>query len=181
MVYLFLADGFEEIEALTVVDVLRRAGIEISTVSINESLYVQGRSQIIVKADLPLKQVNKDKVDMVVLPGGMPGTTNLEKNESIQDILKYCIDNEKWVSAICAAPSIIGKKGYLKGQSAICYPGFEKYLEGADIASENVVLSGKYITSKGPGTALDFSYKIVEVLKGKDLAEKLKSDMQYCF
>ncbi|WHH60597.1 DJ-1 family glyoxalase III [Petroclostridium sp. X23] len=178
MVYIFLADGFEEIEALTVVDVLRRADIEIKMVSVMDKT-VTGGHGIMVQADCLIDEINGEDADMFVLPGGMPGTTNLEKNERLQEFLKYAVDNKVWIAAICAAPIILGNKGYLKDMHCICFPGFEKYLQGAVIKDNHVNISGKFITSKGPGTALDFAYTIVSILKDDDTAHRLKVQMQY--
>jgi 4-methyl-5(b-hydroxyethyl)-thiazole monophosphate biosynthesis len=176
MVYIFLGEGFEEIEAITIVDILRRAEIDVKTVSVKgETVY--GAHGICVKADMLIKDVDKENAQMFILPGGMPGTLNLEKNEDMQYILKYAVDNKKWIAAICAAPSILGHKGYLNGKEAICFPGFEKELTGAVIKDCNVCVSGKIITSKGPGTASDLAYYIVSRLKGEDLAHRLKVQM----
>ncbi|MDK2799372.1 MAG: protein deglycase [Clostridiales bacterium] len=179
MVYIFLADGFEEIEAITVIDVLRRAGIELKTVSIQNEM-VTGAHHIPVKADCFIDSIKAENMDMLILPGGMPGTTNLEQNEKVQELLKYAVDHNKWIAAICAAPMILGNKGYLKNVQSICYPGFEKYLKGAVIQDNRVNVSGKFITSKGPGTAAEFAFAIVSILKGEELANKLQQTMQYC-
>jgi 4-methyl-5(b-hydroxyethyl)-thiazole monophosphate biosynthesis len=179
MVYIFLADGFEEIEALTVVDVLRRADIEIRTVSIKDK-FVTGGHGIPVLADCLIEEVKAEDADMFILPGGMPGTTNLEKNEKVQQFLEHGVDNGKWIAAICAAPMILGNKGYLKDIEAICYPGFEKYLQGAVIKDNRVNVCGKFITSKGPGTAMEFAFTIVSILKSEEAAQRLKRQMQYC-
>ncbi|MCX7709110.1 MAG: DJ-1/PfpI family protein, partial [Clostridia bacterium] len=130
MIYLFLAQGFEEIEALTPVDILRRAGIEIRTVSIYDTLEVEGRSKIRVVADCSIGEIDVEKMEMAILPGGMPGTANLESNEKIQQIIGQALKQDKWVAAICAAPTILGKQGYLSGREAVCYPGCEEDLKG---------------------------------------------------
>ncbi|NLK69807.1 MAG: DJ-1/PfpI family protein [Clostridiaceae bacterium] len=178
MVYVMLADGFEEIEALSVVDVLRRANIDVCTVSISDSKTVTGAHKISVVSDILISDADLNNADMVVLPGGMPGTTNLDNNDILQEGLSFRVKNTKWIAAICAAPMILGKKGYLKGLEAVCFPGFEKDLIGATIKNENVVISENFITSKGPGTALDFALAIVSVLKDKDIAKEIKSSMQ---
>ena len=179
MVYLFLADGFEEIEALTVVDVLRRAQIDINTVSITESNNVQGAHNIVVYSDLLIKDCKFEHTDMIIFPGGMPGTTNLENCSILQQEIKNRVNNNKWIVAICAALSILGKNGYLNGKNAICYPGFEKFLVGATIIDAPVVVSDNIITSKGPGTAFDFAHKIVSILKDEVTANRLRQSMQY--
>lgn len=176
-VYLHLAEGFEEIEAITVVDVLRRAKIDIETVSVSGNKEVRGAHNISIIADKLFENADYLNCDMIVLPGGMPGTVNLEKHEGlIKNIIDF-YQQGKWVSAICAAPSILGKLGLLSGRSAVCYPGFEKDLRDALISSEPVVVSDKIITSKGPGTAIMFALKIVELLKNEQLAEELKKNM----
>ncbi len=179
MVYVLLAEGFEEIEALTVVDILRRAGIETKTVSVNDRETVNGGHGICVKTDIGISESNLKGADMIVLPGGMPGTINLEKNSKISEVISYRAQNNMWIAAICAAPSIPGKMGFLKDKEAICYPGFEKYLKGAVIKDENVVVSDNFITSKGPGTAAYFAYTIVSILKDKSKSENLRQQMQY--
>lgn len=176
-VYLHLAEGFEEIEAITVVDILRRAKIDIETVSVSGNKEVRGAHNISIIADKLFEKADYLNCDMIVLPGGMPGTVNLEKNEGlIKNIIDF-YQQGKWISAICAAPSILGKLGLLSGKSAVCFPGFEKDLRGALISSEPVVVSDKIITSKGPGTAIMFALKIVELLKSERLAEELKNNM----
>jgi len=178
MVYVMMADGFEEIEALAVVDVLRRAGIDVFTVSITNKNTVTGAHKIQVIADLTIKEAALEDADMIVLPGGMPGAQNLYDNPVLEEALEKRVKNNKWIAAICAAPFIPGKRGYLKGKEAICYPGFEKYLNGAIIKEQNVVISDNFITSKGPGTALHFAFAIVSVLKDQKTASELAEAMQ---
>ena len=135
MVYLFLADGFEEIEALTVVDLCRRSGIEIKTVGIGREA-IRGSHGILVQSDMADKDFKIDeKPEMIVLPGGMPGTKNLEASSTVQNAIDYCVKNNIYVAAICAAPSVLGHKGLLNGHEAVCYPGFEDQLEGATAVS----------------------------------------------
>ena len=178
MVYVMMADGFEEIEALAVVDVLRRAGIDVFTVSITNKNTVTGAHKIQVIADLTIKEAALEDADMIVLPGGMPGAQNLYDNPVLEEALEKRVKNNKWIAAICAAPFIPGKRGYLKGKEAICYPGFEKDLNGAIIKEQNVVISDNFITSKGPGTALHFAFAIVSVLKDQKTASELAEAMQ---
>lgn len=178
MVYVMLADGFEEIEALTVVDVLRRANIEVSTVSISDSKTVTGSHNITVISDILISDADLFNADMVILPGGMPGTNNLYDNEDLEKGLAYRVQNNKWVAAICAAPMILGKRGYLKGIEAVCFPGFEKELSGATVKSDKVVICNNFITSKGPGTALNFALAIVSVLRDENTSRKIKLSMQ---
>lgn len=176
MVYLFLAQGFEDIEAITIIDILRRAEINLKTVSVKDEI-VESAHGVKVHADCLIKDVDVENAEMFILPGGMPGTTNLEESEELQKILKYAVDNEKWIAAICAAPMILGHKGYLEGKEAICYPGCEKELKGAIIKDTKVCTSGNIITSKGPGTASDFAYYIVSKLKSENIAHELKVGM----
>ncbi len=180
LVYLHLADGFEEIEALTVVDVLRRAEVEVKTVSISGKKEVTGAHNITVMADILFEDADYSKAEMIVLPGGMPGTLNLEKHKRLTEKIKEFYENDKWLAAICAAPSILGKLGLLKGKSATCYPGFEKHFIGADCSQEPVVVSDKIVTSRGPGTAMYFALELVKVIKGNELSEKLRKDMIFC-
>lgn len=177
MVYIMLADGFEEIEALTPADVLRRANIEVFTVSISNSRTVTGSHQIPVIADMLMEDADLVNAEMVILPGG-PGTQNLYNHKPLEKAIAQRVQQNKWMAAICAAPMILGKRGYLKDHEAICFPGYEKDLQGAVIKNSKAVVSGKFITSKGAGTALDFALAIVSVLKDENTAASLKSKMQ---
>lgn len=176
-VYVFLADGFEEIEALTVVDVLRRAEIDTVSVSISGKHDVAGAHNIIVKADMLFDESKIIDGDMIVLPGGMPGALNLQNHVGITEIIHMFNKSNNYIAAICAAPMILGKLGILNGKKATCYPSFEKDLIGADVQTASVVQDGKIITSRGAGTAMEFSLKLVEVIKGTMEAEALRSAM----
>lgn len=175
MVYEFLAEGFEEIEALAPVDILRRAGVEIKTVSITGKKEVTGSHGITVTADILFDEIS-DKAEMLILPGGMPGTLNLQAFAPLCDMLKSA---DCYIAAICAAPSVFGALGLLKGKKAICYPGFEDKLEGAEIVQAPVVISDKVITSKGAGTAHLFGFALLSLLKNDEEAEKLRKSMMY--
>ncbi len=177
MVYLFLADGFEEIEALTPVDVLRRAGVDIKTVSVSGDEYVSGNHGIFVKTDCKLCDVSIADMDMIVLPGGLPGADNLRLNEKVQAYIDECVKRGGYLAAICAAPRILGEKGLLEGKNATCYPGFEVYLKGAVCLDVGCVLDGKIITAKGMGKALEFSLKLVEVLCGQEQAKRIEKSI----
>jgi 4-methyl-5(b-hydroxyethyl)-thiazole monophosphate biosynthesis len=178
-VVVFLADGFEEIEALTVVDVLRRGNIEVESVSISDKIDVMGAHNIEVKADRLFDRAKEESADMVVLPGGYNGMLNLKAHSGVNEVCAYLAENDGYVTAICAAPSVLGVKGLLKGKRAVCYPGFEEQLEGAQIggADEKVVIDGKFVTSKGPGTAADFALTLLSLLAGKDTSDKVKAGM----
>ncbi len=173
MIYLFLAEGFEEIEALTPVDILRRAGLEVKTVAVGKSKTVKGAHGIEVVADILESEVKNNVPEAIILPGGMPGTTNLEESATVIDTLMHAIANNSLVCAICAAPSILGIMGYLKDKKATCYPGFEQYLDGAMFTEKRVVRDGNVITAKGMGCAHEFALCIVEALCGKEKADEI--------
>ncbi len=179
MIYVFLADGFEETEAITPVDLLRRAKKDVITVGIGKN-NITGSHGITVLTDTTEDKIILDNnLEMIVLPGGMPGTLNLEANETVQKAIDFCIENNKIIGAICAAPSIPGHKGLLEGKNAVCYPGFEKELKGALIKDVPVVADGNIITSRGAGTAVDFGLKLIEVLDSKALSDSIKSSIVY--
>lgn len=175
----FLATGFEEIEALTVVDLCRRAGIEVEMVSVTEEVTVTGAHGIAVQTDLVLNEVDFNALDMIVLPGGMPGTKNLEKCAALMEQLDAFYKEGKAVSAICAAPGIFGHRGYLQGRNACAYPGFEGELAGAIVSENQVEVSGHVTTSRGLGTAIPFALAIVERYCGKEKAEELAGGIVY--
>ncbi|MBQ8005639.1 MAG: DJ-1/PfpI family protein [Clostridia bacterium] len=178
MVYMFLANGFEEIEALCPLDLMRRASINVKTVSVNEDEFVTGSHGITVKADITADKLCDSAPEMVILPGGLPGTTNLEASATVQKALDDALVSNAYICAICAAPSVLGKRGILKGKEAICYPGFEQYLEGARISDKKVVTDGKIITAAGMGVSLDFGLAIVSALCGKEKAEELRKGVR---
>ena len=178
MIYVFLAKGFEEVEAIATIDVIRRAEIEVCTVGVGSKLIV-GSHNIPVFCDLEENEVSADdNVDGIILPGGMPGTLNLEKNKTVNDFIDYAVKNNKLIAAICAAPSILGHKGLLAGKEATCFPGFENELEGATISDKYVVTDGNIITARGMGSAIDFGLAISEYFCGKDEALRLKNTLQ---
>ena len=170
---IFFAKGYEEIEALAVVDVCRRCGITIDMVSVTEEMQVEGAHGIMVGMDKTFSQVDFDEYDMLVLPGGGEGTRNLEAHQALMAQVDAFYENGKYIAAICAAPSIFGHKGILKGRKACCYPSFESHLEGAEVTAGPVEVSDKVITSRGMGTAIDFGLAISEVFVGKDKAEEM--------
>ena len=179
-VCILLAEGFEEVEALTPVDLLRRAGIEVVTVSMNETREVTGRSQITVLADTLWADAHADTADMLVLPGGQPGVKNLGAHEGLTALLKKYADEEKLLAAICAAPTIFGALGIVNGKKATCYPGLEDQLTGAyAVTDQRVVTDGNITTSRGAGTSVAFALRLIEILKNSDAAEKVASGIVY--
>ncbi len=179
MVYVFLAGGFEEIEALTTVDLLRRAEIQVKTVSIMEDKLVYGAHGVGVEADILFKEGLYDRCAMLILPGGMPGTENLCNHRELNEELKDFYAAGKPVAAICAAPMVLGRAGLLEGHTATIYEGMEDELAGAVHSSQKVVVSGNVITSKGPGTAMDFALALIAYLKGDEKAEEIKKELLY--
>ena len=177
MVYTLLADGFEEIEALTVVDILRRAEIPVKTVSVTSDKTVVGGHGINVVADCSIGEVTVS--DMLFFPVGMPGVTNLYASDSVRELINEFNNNQKFLAFICAAPSIPGKMGILAKKNACCYPGFEKDLHGAQIKYDKVVKDGNIITSRGAGTAAELGFTIVSLLKDQQTADKLRKGMIY--
>lgn len=178
MVYMILADGFEEIEALEPLDILRRGGIDVKTVSIMETKSVIGAHNIEVMADIKMTDVSLDDMDMVILPGGA-GHELLDASNDVHTMLNYAVAYNRYIAAICASPSILGKKQLLSGKKATCFPGFEKYCYNAIITNEQAVLDGQIITGKGAGAAGEFGFLLLSVLKDKDTADKLRKTMQY--
>lgn len=172
-VSVFLADGFEEIEGLTVVDILRRAGVQVNTVSITGDKTIHGSHQIDVQADFLFDEMDFSQTDMLVLPGGMPGTRNLINHKGLQELLYAYHDKGSYIAAICAAPSMFGRLGFLKGRKACCYPTFEEALEGAEVVQDSVSVDGHIITSRGMGTAIPFALKLTALLCGEEKAEEI--------
>jgi 4-methyl-5(b-hydroxyethyl)-thiazole monophosphate biosynthesis len=196
MVYVFLAEGFEEIEALSPVDILKRAGISVKTVAVTKSdLIVKGSHSISVTADIHQKKVVIDNdTEMIVLPGGMPGTKNLEKSDTVQSAIDFCVKNDKYIAAICAAPSILGHKGLLDGKAAVCYPGFEKELGdykpakiqtfvdgqlGLCYTGAPVAIDGKIITCNAMGNSVLFGLRLVQVLIDSDKATNISRSIRF--
>lgn len=181
MVYVFLAKGFEELEALAPVDVLRRAGIEVKTVGVTGKR-VSGSHGISVNCDITIDEADIYELDGIILPGGMPGTTNLEANNAVQSFIDYAWDNDKIIGAICAAPMILGHKGLLSGKNATCYKGFEKELTGARVLDRPAVRDGNIVTGWGAGGAIEFATLYLEAISdNQELAKKIARDMRCSF
>ncbi|MCR5824056.1 MAG: DJ-1/PfpI family protein [Lachnospiraceae bacterium] len=176
---LFAAEGCEEIEALTVVDLLRRAGMETDIISLTENKAVTGSHNIVFGTEKRFEEVNMEDYDAVVLPGGMPGTNNLATHTGVCSTVKSFAESGKLVAAICAAPSVLGALGILEGKKATCYPGFEKNLNCASARTDRVVADGNVITSRGMGTAIDFGLAIVEYYSDKTVADDLAASIMY--
>lgn len=173
MIYTHLADGFEEVEAMTIVDLLRRADLNVQTVSVTGSKRVTGAHGITVEADILFEEAQYEPCGMIVLPGGMPGSKNLGEHEGLTRHIRCFAENDKYIAAICAAPMVFGAQGLLKGKKATIYPGMESHLAGAIHGAGKVVVDGKIITSMGPATAMPFALKLVELLKGEAVADQL--------
>ncbi len=176
---IFFAEGYEEIEALTVVDICRRCGLTIDMVSITDNKNVKGAHDIDVCMDMTFSETDFDSYDMLVLPGGGNGTKNLEAFEPLMKQVDAFFEAGKYVAAICAAPSILGHRGILKGRKACCYPGFESHLEGAEVTAGPVEVSGHVITSRGMGTSIEFALAIVSVFCGEKAAEEMAKTIIY--
>lgn len=178
MVYMILADGFEEIEAIEPLDILRRGGVEVKTASITETKAVKGAHGIDVSADILINEVDLDSMDMVILPGGA-GHELLDASNEVHALINHAVAYNRYIAAICASPSIIGKKMILSGKKATCYPGFEEYCYDAEMTGEKAVRDGLIITGKGPGAAAEFGFMLLSILKNEETAQKLRADMQY--
>lgn len=176
-VYVFFADGFEEIEAFTAVDTLRRAGLNVEIVSVTSDEIVMGAHDVSLLCDVNFENCDFSDADLLLLPGGMPGAGTLDKHVGLRKLILDFAEKNKPIAAICAAPMVLGKLGLLKGRKATCYPSFEQYLEGAQCVDEPVVCDGNIITAMGPGAAMEFSLTIVELLLGKGKVEELVEAM----
>ena len=176
-IFVFLADGFEEIEALAPVDILRRAGLSVKTVSVMDEQVVAGAHGVPVLADVMFDEINAEDAEMILLPGGLPGATNLDAHQGLSQMILDFAKEEKPLAAICAAPLVFGNRGLLEGKKATCYPGFETYLKGAQYTAALVEKDGNFITGKGPGAAMEFAFAIVEKYYGMDKVNELKQGM----
>lgn len=172
-----LAEGFEEIEAVSIIDVLRRAGFEVTVVSVTGNEIVSGSHKIRITSDVLFENLDYNQIDMLVLPGGMPGAKHLKEHIGLAEQIVDFNDNGKPIGAICAAPIVLGNLGILKDVKATCYPGYEGELHGAVVTENDVELAGTIVTGKGAGVAIDFALKIVEMFKGKEAADELAEKM----
>lgn len=178
-VFEFLATGFEETEALAPADMLKRVGVEVVMVSITGKREVTSSHGVTILADALFEETDCTNGDMMILPGGMPGTRNLDAFEPLDAVISHYLSNGKFLAAICAGPMVYGRRGLLEGGEACCYPGFEEELQGATVKTDNVVVSGQFITARGAGVSIEFGLKLVEVLLGRDTAEKLANQVVF--
>ena len=176
-VYQFLATGFEETEALAPVDILRRGGVDVRTVSITGTEYVESTHHVIVKADLLFEDADLSDADLLMLPGGMPGASNLNAHQGVCEAVLNQFNSGRRVGAICAAPMVLGSIGILKGKRATCYPGFEKYLDGAEYTRELCTVDGNITTGKGPAAAFIYSFCLLAQLTSEEKAQEVKEGM----
>lgn len=177
-VIILLADGFEECEALTPADVLRRAGAKVSLVAVKDKEVVEGAHGIRVLADALIDSLDGTVPDALLLPGGLKGTEALGASKQVKALIEKSVEADKYVAAICAAPSVLGKMGYLDGRKMACYPGFEKYMERADKTGNKVEVDGKFITAEGMGVSLEFALKITELLFGADVSDDIAEQIR---
>lgn len=177
IVYAFFADGFEEIEAFTAIDTLRRAGLNVEIVSVTPDEIVVGAHDVSVLCDINFENCDFFDAELLLLPGGMPGAATLDKHEGLRKLILDFAAKGKPIAAICAAPMVLGKLGLLKGKKATCYPSFEQYLDGAECVNAHVVRDGNIITGMGPGAAMEFALTIVDLLVGKEKVDELVEAM----
>ena len=178
MLYLFLADGFEETEAIVPLDCIKRAGIPILTVGVGAQ-NVTGTKGVRVIPDISTDEIDLTACDGILLPGGMPGMENLYADSAVLDTVSFCAENKKLIASICAAPSIPGRLGLLTGKKAVCFPGFEDQLRGAEISENAVAADGHYITAKGAGAVFPFAHAIISYMKSAEAADAVLRQMQY--
>ena len=177
--YVFMANGFEDIEAIGTIDILRRGGVEVTTVSITGSNMVESAHGINIEADIMIEDADFSDADALVLPGGLPGATNLNDHEGVRNALLVQAEKGKIVAAICAAPLVLGGLGLVSGKCATCYPGFEQYLEGAKYTHELCTVDGNVTTGEGPGATFDFAYALLAQLEGGEIVAQLQQGMMY--
>lgn len=178
-VYEFLATGFEDIEALIPLDIMRRAGVDFKTVSITGDLYVESAHGVSIKADMLIEDADMSDADLIMLPGGLPGATNLNAHNGVKKAIIEQNARGKMIGAICAAPMVLGGIGLLQGRHATCYPGFEKYLEGAEYTHELCTVDGNITTGEGPAAALPYAYTLLAALTDRQTADQVAEGMMY--
>ena len=178
-VYEFLATGFEDIEALIPLDIMRRAGVDFKTVSITGDLYVESAHGVSIKADMLIEDADMSDADLIMLPGGLPGATNLNEHSGVKEALVRHNANGKMIGAICAAPMVLGGIGLLQGRRATCYPGLEKYLEGAEYTHELCTVDGNITTGEGPAAALPYAYTLLAALTDRQTTDQVAEGMMY--
>lgn len=179
MVYMLFAKGYEEAEAIVPCDILRRGGVEVKMVGVSEKVVASARS-IRVEMDLLMEEMDPSDIEMLVIPGGLDSTNAIKANETAKSLIRKCVEEDVWVAAICAAPTIFGEMGILEGKKAVCYPGMEGGLNCAQhCKGEQVVVDGKVVTGEGPGSPYEFGYKLLELLKGKEVMEQVKHAMYF--
>lgn len=178
-VYEFLATGFEDIEALIPLDIMRRAGVDFKTVSITGDLYVESAHGVSIKADMFIEDADMSDADLIMLPGGLPGATNLNAHNGVKKAIIEQNARGKMIGAICAAPMVLGGIGLLQGRRATCYPGFEKYLEGAEYTHELCTVDGNITTGEGPAAALPYAYTLLAALTDRQTADQVAEGMMY--
>ena len=176
-VAVFLATGFEEIEAISIIDILRRGGVELDIVSVSGMEFVEGAHGITVKSDALFFSIDFSDYELFVLPGGMPGTTNLSKHEGLCELLKNISAQGKRIGAICAAPSVLGQLGLLEGKLATCYPGVEGQLVGANVVDQDIVRDGNLITGRGAGVAMKFGLELLKDYLSNEEVEELSKNL----
>lgn len=177
MIYVFLAQGCEELEALAPVDIFRRAELDVTTVGVGGKR-IAGAHGIVMECDIPEEEASPEGLEMIVLPGGMPGTLYLERSAYVREFLQLAVQDGLWIGAICAAPSILGHLGLLEGRKATCFPGFEEELAGAHLSDAPVVRDGKIVTAKGPGAAVEFALELLSCLTSRERADLLRKSLQ---
>ena len=178
---MLLAEGFEEVEALMTADLLMRGGVDVKLVSVSGEKQVSGSHQIAVGVNLTMDEIRASEPDAVILPGGMPGTLNLGKSEAVTGFLRQMNEAGKIVAAICAAPSVLGACGVLRGRKATCYPGFEDKLTGAHFVDEMAVVDGNIVTSRGLGTSMEFGFALIEQLVSREKADEVRKQIVFQF
>ncbi len=177
--YLFFATGFEEVEALTVVDILRRGGVDCKTVSVTGDYDVTSSHAVTVRADLLFEEQSLEEGDMLILPGGIPGTPNLKAHTGLDKLIRQYYEAGKYLAAVCAAPTVYGEKGLLQGRKATCFPGMESGLVGAEHREDKVVCDGQFITSRGMGTCIDFGLTLLAKLTDEANAQTVGKKIVY--